>query len=128
MDVGQMVGSQPQLVSAALVLSGVMLILQGVGQAIQIWKNTRRHPPLDQELQFYAKKADVAMMEQRLRDEIADRAQRQERVMEKHQEEQAKAIDNIFARINSSQKAVEETFRQIMHELGKLTGRTEKKG
>lgn len=128
MDVGQIVSSQPQLVSAALVLSGVMLLLQGVGQAVSIWKNTRRQPPLDQELQFYAKKADVAAVEQRLQDAIKASAERHERVMEKHSEEQARVIDNIFQRINSSQKTVETTFRDIMHELGKLTGRIEKKG
>jgi len=128
MDVGHIVNSNPQLVAAAFVVSGAMLLLNAVGQAVSIWRNTRRQPPLEQELQYYAKKSEMAVLEQRLRDEMACAAQRHERVMEKHQEDQARTIDNIFTRINSSQKAVEETFREIMHELGKLTGRTDRKG
>ena len=114
--------------STALVLSGLTnLIFAALGVA-QLYNALKRKPPLDQELQLYAKKSDVAMVDQRLRDEIANHAQRHERIMEKHQEDQARTIDNIFTRLNYSQKAIEETFRQIMHELGKLTGRVEKKG
>jgi hypothetical protein len=127
MDLGQIMSQQPQVISAVLMLSGTMMLMQAVSMAINIWDKMRRKPSLDQELQFYAKKADLASVEARLRDELTTRSEGHDKRMEAHCAEQNKVVDNIFTRINSSQRAIEETFRQILHELGKVSGRTEKK-
>jgi hypothetical protein len=128
MDVGSLVSQNPQLVAAALVLSGGMLLLNGFGQAVAIWDRMRRKPSLDQELQHYAKKSDLAQVEERLRDDMSAANNRHEKVMQQHAEEQGKVVDNIFSRINTMQRAVELSLQQIMHELGRISGRTEKKG
>lgn len=115
-----------QTIHAALLLSGLAFLIPTINGIVQIWNATRRKPPLDQELQLYAKKTDLAAVEKRIQDHVASCCARHEKVMEQHSQEQTTVIRDIFTRINSSQKAVEETFRDIMHELGTLTGRIRK--
>jgi hypothetical protein len=119
-------GVSQQTINAALVLSGVAFLIPTINGIVQIWNATRRKPPIDQELQFYAKKSDLAAVEERLRDQMVACCVRHEKAMEKHSEEQTNVIRDIFSRVNSAQKAVEETFKDIMHELGVLTGRIQK--
>ena len=53
---------------------------------------------------------------------------RHDRAMEVHAEQQERVLDTLFKKIDASNMATEKVFRDMMHELGKLTGWTEKKG
>lgn len=112
-----------QQLNAALVLSGFAFLIPTINGIVQIYNGLRRKPPIDQELQFYAKKADLASVEQRLQDQLSACCARHEKAMEKHNEDQTRVVENIFSRVNAAQNAMEKTFRDIMHELGTLTGR-----
>jgi len=116
-----------QTLHAAFLLSGLAFLIPTINGIVSIWDKMRRKPPLDQELQLYAKKADLAIVEKRVMDVIEEHCERHDDEMKKHAEEQTQVVRDIFSRINSMQGAINESMKDVMHELGVLTGRITRK-